>query len=42
MPAPCASLAAAAAAAVTAGGAHIHSSYGEHFPDEGLDDKNYK
>lgn len=25
-----------------AGGAHIHASCGEHFPDEGLDDRNYR
>jgi hypothetical protein len=25
-----------------AGGAHIHGSYGDHFPDEGLDDRNYR
>jgi hypothetical protein len=25
-----------------AGGAHIHTEYGDHFPDEGLDDKHYR
>jgi hypothetical protein len=25
-----------------AGGAHIHTDFGDHFPDEGLDDKNYR